>query len=273
MNPEVDHPRWSQATERRIGEFRRRKTLMFNGYADQVAHAVRRHGPAEELLSEGAKRGSTARRLAKPAAFLLCTVPLAWLAWRFTTGRLGANPIRELEVQTGLWTLRFLAITLSVTPARKLTGWGILAKYRRMLGVFTFFYASVHLSMWVGLDWFFDWREMWHEIVKHKYILIGMLTFLILLPLAITSTNGWVRRLGGKRWARLHALVYVAAITGTTHYLWAVKKDTFFPLVYLVVFASLLGFRLVASRLKRPAAARRRPRRPVEAAGERSASP
>src|SRR5439155_5562647 len=116
----------------------------------------------------------------------------------------------------------------------------------------------VHLSMWAGVDWFFAWADMWQEILKHKYILIGMLTWLILLPLAITSTKGWVRRLG-KRWAKLHRLVYVAAITGTIHYLWAVKKDTFFPLVYFAVFALLLAFRVIVARRRRLPAARPRP--------------
>lgn len=174
-------------------------------------------------------------------------MPAGLLAWQVTHDQLGANPIRELEIQTGLWTLRFLAITLSVTPARRLSGWNGIQKYRRMLGLFTFFYATIHLSMWAGVDWFFAWGDMWQEIVKHKYILIGMLTWLVMLPLAITSTKGWVRRLG-KRWTKLHRLVYVAAVTGTIHYLWAVKKDTFFPLVYFGVFAVLLGFRLVTAR-------------------------
>lgn len=188
-------------------------------------------------------------------------MPLALLAWRATHDELGANPIRELEIQTGLWTLRMLAITLAVTPLRQLTGQGALVRYRRMLGLFTFFYACVHLSMWAGVDWFFAWGDMWDEIVKHKYILVGMLTWLIMLPLALTSTRSAVKRLG-KRWVQLHRLVYVAAVTGTIHYLWAVKKDTFFPLVYLVVFIALLGFRAVrsarmrATRLERALATR-----------------
>lgn len=186
----------------------------------------------------------------KPALFVACLLPLAYVGWKFATDRLGANPIRELEIETGLWTLRFLAVTLSITPARKAFGWNSLVKYRRMLGVFTFVYACVHLSMWVGVDWFFAWSDMWGEIVKHKYILIGMTTWLVMLPLAITSTKGWVRRLG-KRWTTLHRLVYVAAITGTIHYLWAVKKDTFFPLVYLGAFGLLLGYRVVAEWGKR----------------------
>ena len=183
----------------------------------------------------------------KPLVFIVALVPLAVLAWRFFHDGLGANPIREAEIQTGLWTLRFLAVTLALSPARRTLGWNVLSKYRRMLGLFTFFYACVHLSMWAGVDWFFAWDDMWHEIVKHKYILIGMLTWIMLLPLAITSTRAWVRRLG-KRWARLHRLVYVAAVTGTIHYLWAVKKDTFFPLVYVAIFAVLLGYRLLSAR-------------------------
>lgn len=186
----------------------------------------------------------------KPLVVVIALGPLAWIAWAFTHDRLGANPIRETEIQTGLWTLRFLAVTLSISPARRATGWNWLVKYRRMLGLLTFFYATVHLSMWAGVDWFFAWGDMWHEIVKHKYILVGMTTFVLLAPLALTSTKGWVRRLGGKRWAALHRLIYVAAITGTVHYLWAVKKDTFFPLVYLAVFALLLGYRVIDARRK-----------------------
>ena len=189
----------------------------------------------------------------KPLAFLACLLPAAWLLWNVygvVTGAderltgLGANPVTELEIQTGLWALRFLAITLAVTPMREMSGLGVLATYRRMFGLFTFFYACLHLSIWVAVDWFFDWRAMGEEVLERRYILVGMATFLLLLPLALTSTTGWVRRMGGRRWNRLHRLVYVAAITATVHYLWAVKKDTFFPLVYLALFAVLLGYRL-----------------------------
>jgi sulfoxide reductase heme-binding subunit YedZ len=190
--------------------------------------------------------------------FLLCLLPLAYIAWKFQQNKLGVNPIRELEIETGLWTLRLLAVTLAITPVRRAFNWNWLVKYRRMLGLFTFFYATVHLSMWAGVDFFFAWSDMWDEIVKHRYILVGMLTWLILLPLAITSTKGWVRRLG-KRWTKLHRLVYVAAITGTIHYLWSVKKDTFFPVVYLAVFALLLGYRVIAARQR----SRREHRQPV----------
>ena len=180
----------------------------------------------------------------KPLVFLACLLPLAWLAYQAATDGLGADPVRKLEIQTGLWTLRFLAATLAVTPLRRLTGWGRLAPYRRMLGLFTFFYACVHLSLWVGLDYFFAFDQMAEEIVKHRYILVGMATWLLLLPLAVTSTKGWQRRLGGARWNRLHRLVYVAAVTGTVHYLWAVKKDTLWPIAYLATFLVLLGLRL-----------------------------
>jgi methionine sulfoxide reductase heme-binding subunit len=165
------------------------------------------------------------------------------IAWWNST--LGADQIAETEIRTGLWTLRFLAITLAVTPARHLLGLGALVKYRRMLGLFAFFYAVIHVLMWSWADMDFDLGFMGREIVKHKYILMGMLTFVILIPLALTSTRGWIRRMGGRRWNRLHQLLYVAAVTGTVHYLWAVKKDTFFPLVYLVVFIALLGYRAV----------------------------
>jgi methionine sulfoxide reductase heme-binding subunit len=119
--------------------------------------------------------------------------------------------------------------------------------------LFSFFYACVHLLTWTWADTNFDLPFMWKEIVKHKYILVGMLTFLILIPLALTSTKGWVRRLGGRRWGRMHRLIYLAAVTGTVHYLWAVKKDTFFPVVYLVVFISLLGYRAVRAARTRTA--------------------
>ena len=180
---------------------------------------------------------------ARPIVFTACLGPVAYLAWRGLTDRLGADPIREVQIETGLWALRFLAATLAVSPVRRLTGWSGAVKYRRMLGLFSFFYASVHLAWWVGVDWFFDFGAMWEEIVKHKYILVGMATFVLMTPLAVTSTKGWIRRLGGRRWNRLHRLVYLCALGGTVHYLWAVKKDTFFPLMYLAVFALLLGYR------------------------------
>ena len=143
-----------------------------------------------------------------------------------------------------------------MTPARQLLGLSALAKYRRTFGLFAFFYALVHVATWSWADTNFDLPLMWKEIVKHKYILVGMLTFLLLVPLALTSTKGWIKRLGGARWNRLHRLIYAAAVTGTIHYLWAVKKDTLFPLLYLTVFALLLGYRV--ARATEPSWARRR---------------
>jgi sulfoxide reductase heme-binding subunit YedZ len=205
-----------------------------------VSAAKRRHS-----------RAAKAAAFLKPLVFTASLLPAAHLIWntyQIITGTtqltdLGANPITEIEIQTGLWTMRFLAITLAVTPVREVTGLGVLAKYRRMFGLFTFFYACLHVGTWVGVDWFFDWGAMAQEVVKRKFIFVGMATFLALIPLAVTSTKGWIRRLGGRRWNRLHRLVYVAAIGGTVHYLWAVKKDTLFPLVYFALFTLLLGYR------------------------------
>jgi sulfoxide reductase heme-binding subunit YedZ len=194
-----------------------------------------------------------ASRLVKPLIFVLCLVPMGLLARAFFLDQLGANPIEKVELQTGRWTLRMLAITLSVTPLRRITGWNSLVRYRRMLGLFTYFYACTHLLVYIGLDMVFDASDIVEDVLEHLYVTVGMLTFLILTPLAITSTKGWVRRLG-KRWVKLHRLIYVAAITGTIHYLWAVKKDTFLPLVYLAIFIVLLGFRLWDYFLKRSGA-------------------
>jgi sulfoxide reductase heme-binding subunit YedZ len=191
--------------------------------------------------------------------FVLLT--LDWLAELRAIGwwesSLGPEQIHETQVRTGLWTLRLLAVTLAVTPVRQLFGLSPLAKYRRMLGLFVFFYASVHVATWTWADAGFDVKYMTKEVVKHRYILVGMCAFLLLVPLALTSTKGWIKRLGGARWNRLHKLVYPAAVAGTIHYLWAVKKDTFFPLVYLTVFALLLGYRAARAQRDRLARLRR----------------
>jgi methionine sulfoxide reductase heme-binding subunit len=231
-------------------------------------------------VNRSAVKAFVGNRWTKPTVFAICLLPAAQIAWNtylVLTGTggltdLGANPITKIEILTGLWTMRFLAITLAITPVRETFGLGALAKYRRMFGLFTFFYACVHVSTWVGVDWFFDWGLMGEEIVKHKYIFVGMATFLTLVPLALTSTNGWVRRLGGKRWAALHRLVYLTALGGTVHYLWAVKKDTFFPLVYLATFILLLGYRAFHALRDRRARARARGRQGADAARGTAAS-
>lgn len=177
----------------------------------------------------------------KPLVFVLALVPLPFVAWRAVGN---TNPIEAAEIGTGVWALRFVALTLLITPLRRLTGWNELIRYRRMLGLFAFFYATVHLSVYVGLDMFFAVGDIVADIVKRPWITIGMATWLLLVPLAITSTSGMIRRLGGRRWRLLHRLVYLVAVGGTVHYLLAVKKDIRAPLLYVVLFAALLGYRL-----------------------------
>lgn len=197
--------------------------------------------------------------IGKTVVFLLCLLPFAWLVWRTFNGDLGAAPYEELEKQTGRWTLRILGATLAISPLRRIFGWNALIRYRRMLGLFVFFYATIHLAAYLWLDMQFDASDIVEDIVKHKYITIGMVAYLTLIPLAITSTKGWIRRLG-KRWQKLHRLIYVTAIAGTIHYLWAVKKDTFLPLVYLSIAIILLGYRLIVwLRARRNAATPRDP--------------
>ncbi|HEX5438185.1 MAG TPA: protein-methionine-sulfoxide reductase heme-binding subunit MsrQ [Gemmatimonadaceae bacterium] len=228
-----------------------------NGVSGVGARNVgqRRDGEGARGAEVGTAEALTARRrarprsplshpLARPLIFAVCLIPFALLAWNAYHDNLGANPIEALEIHTGVWTLRFLVITLSITPARKLLGWNGLARYRRMLGLFTFFYACVHLSMYIGVDMFFNVHDILHDIVKHPYITVGMASFLMLLPLAVTSTAGWVKRLGGRRWVALHRLIYLIAVGGTLHYMWAVKKDIRDPLIYASIFAALLGYRL-----------------------------
>lgn len=195
-------------------------------------------------------------RILKIFVFLVCLVPLALLAWRFfgahptdmnTWGAgLGANPVETLEHATGDWTLRFLLITLSITPLRKLLSMPALIKFRRMLGLFAFFYGCLHFTTYLWADKFFNVHEILADIVKRKYITVGFLAFVLLVPLAITSTAGWIRRLGGKRWQALHRLIYFSAIAGVIHYLWLVKADIHKPLEYGAILAALLAYRVIA---------------------------
>jgi len=187
-------------------------------------------------------------RWTQPLLFLLCLVPLLLLIWRFYHDQLGANPIENITHKTGDWTLRFLLITLCVTPFRKLLNQPKLARFRRMLGLFAFFYGCLHLTTWVWLDKFFDLHEMWRDVVKRRFITVGMTGFVLLIPLAITSTAGWVRRLGFVRWQRLHRLVYFSALAGVIHYYWLVKSDVRLPLFYAGILTLLLGYRIVVWR-------------------------
>jgi sulfoxide reductase heme-binding subunit YedZ len=182
-------------------------------------------------------------KLAKPAAFALALVPFAWLLMRALTGRLSVNPIEDITLTTGIWTLRFLVITLAITPLRRLTGWNRLIQYRRMMGLFAFFYAVLHVSTWIVLDLFFAWDLIVKDIVKRPFITAGMVAFVAMIPLAVTSTKGWIRRLG-RRWTVLHRLVYVSGVAAAVHYLWKVKVMIGSPVYYAAVIAALLLFRV-----------------------------
>jgi methionine sulfoxide reductase heme-binding subunit len=183
-------------------------------------------------------------RLAHPLIILIALVPAARLVAGIFLGGLGANPIEEIQHRTGDWALNFLVATLAVTPIRRLFGWGWLVPYRRTLGLAAFFYATIHLLNYLVLDLFFDWGEIGEDIVKRPYITIGMAAFIALLPLAVTSTKGWIRRLGGRRWNRLHRLIYPAAIAGSIHYWMSVKKDIAKPLTYVLLFSLLFAVRI-----------------------------
>lgn len=197
-------------------------------------------------------------RVSKPAVFLLALAPAALLGWDFVSDNLGANPIEEITHRTGRWGLRFLLITLAVTPVRLLTGWSQVVLFRRMLGLFAFFYVLLHFSTYVVLDQFFYFAGIIEDVAKRPYITVGFTSFLLLVPLAVTSTNGWVKRLGGKRWANLHKLVYVAATGGVLHFLWLVKADTRDPVVYGSILLALLLVRAWKNRFgTRRAAAKR----------------
>ncbi|MBK7929375.1 MAG: sulfoxide reductase heme-binding subunit YedZ [Bryobacterales bacterium] len=189
----------------------------------------------------------------KAAVWLLCLLPALWFTYGAFTNNLGPNPIEAITRGTGDWTLRLLLASLAITPARRLLGVPDLIRFRRMLGLWAFFYAFLHLMTWVWLDKFFDPAEMWADVAKRKFVTAGMAGFLCLLPLAITSTKGWIRRLG-KNWQRLHRLAYLAAAAGVVHYWWLVKSDIRLPAMYGLILIALLSLRFV---IKRPAPASR----------------
>ncbi len=180
----------------------------------------------------------------KAAVFLLCLVPLGALVDRALHGRLGANPVEFIQHATGDWTLRFLIFTLTITPLRKLLNLPELIRFRRMLGLFAFFYVCLHFLTYIGPDQSFDLGRMWKDVEKRRFITVGFLGFVLLIPLALTSTAGWIRRLGGKRWQMLHRAIYVAAICGVIHYYWLVKSDVRKPLFYGALVGVLLLWRL-----------------------------
>jgi len=196
----------------------------------------------------------------KLLVFAAALVPFAHLIWRGFNGDLTADPLVEITNQTGLWTLRFVVITLAITPIRRVTGWNPIIRFRRMLGLFAFFYSMLHfLTYLVGdrfasldfPDGFVAWSTLvnllasiWEDVAKRPYITVGFIAFVSMIPLALTSTTGWIRRLGGRNWQRLHRLIYATGIAGVLHYLWRVKADTLHPLVYAGIVSLLLCYRL-----------------------------
>ena len=184
------------------------------------------------------------QRYFKPVVFLACLLPLGRLMWRGVHAGLGANPIEFITHSTGDWTLIFLLVTLSITPLRRLTRQYWLISFRRMLGLFAFFYGSLHLTTYVWLDKFFDVHEMLHDIAKRRFITAGMTAFALMIPLTLTSTKWSIRKLG-KRWQMLHRLIYFSATAGVIHYIWLVKADLKKPLEYAFVLGMLLMYRIV----------------------------
>ncbi|MGE3334329.1 MAG: sulfite oxidase heme-binding subunit YedZ [Rhodospirillaceae bacterium] len=185
------------------------------------------------------------RRWLKPAAFVVSLLPFCWWGYRALEGQLGANPIEATTRYFGDWALRFVLIALAVTPIRLLTKWNGIARLRRMLGLFAFFYVTLHVMSYVGLDLFFDMQLLVQEIIKRRYITVGMFALVILIALAVTSTDAMTRRLGGRRWRRLHSLVYPAAIAGVIHYYMMVRAGFIEPLTYGLILAVLFGVRIV----------------------------
>ncbi len=182
-------------------------------------------------------------RWTKALVFLLCFAPFAALLWRFLTRNLGANPVEFIQHGTGDWTLRFLVFTLCVTPLRKLFKLPELIRFRRMLGLFAFFYACLHFLTYVGPDQAFDLSAMWKDVAKRPFITVGFTAFVLLIPLALTSTAAWIRRLGGRRWQMLHRAIYVSAVCGVIHYYWLVKSAVIRPLTYGAIVGLLLAWR------------------------------
>jgi len=213
-------------------------------------------------------RAQFIRFVAKPVVFATALVPAGLMAWDGFHGGLGAEPIRELQLRTGWWALTFLMIALSVSPVRRIPGLNDVIKLRRMLGLFAFFYATVHFSNYVGVDQFFAWSEITKDILKRPWITVGFTALVLLVPLAATSNAFMIRKLG-KRWASLHRLVYVSAALGVLHFLWLVKKDTSEPITFGLILAGLLALRLRRRGPKptRPAAVSATPREPATASG------
>jgi len=199
----------------------------------------------------------------KVIVFCLCLVPFGWLLWRILQNDLTANPSQFLEHRTGDWTIRFIVFTLAISPLRKILHMPALIRFRRMIGLYAFFYVCLHFTAWIWFDKFFAWPDMWADVHKRPFITLGFTGFVLLIPLAITSTAGWIRRMGGKNWQMLHRLIYLTATLGAIHYYWSQKSDKHKPLEYAAVIAALLLWRLgiwiVDSRKRAAAGAPKRP--------------
>jgi len=186
------------------------------------------------------------RRWMKVPVFLLGLVPVFWLGWRAWNGDLTANPIEFITHFTGDWTIRLIVVTLAITPLRRILGLPDLIRYRRMIGLFAFFYGCLHALTYFWLDQFFNFPGILRDVAKRPFITAGFTAFVLMIPLALTSTAGWIRRLGGKRWQRLHGLIYITALAGAVHYYWQVKSDIRLPVLYGMLVALLLCWRLTA---------------------------
>jgi sulfoxide reductase heme-binding subunit YedZ len=215
---------------------------------------------------------SVVRFVIKPIVFAAALTPVALLAAAALDvyGTLGANPIDKITDVTGIWALRFVLLTLAVTPLRRLTGWNALVRFRRPFGLFAFFYAALHFSTWLVLDQFFAWEFILKDIAKRPYITVGFIGFVLMIPLALTSTAGWIRRLGGRRWNLLHRLVYLTGIAGVIHYWWLVKVVTSSQIAYMAILVTLLGIRVWFAFARPRVAVRATPHpNPLPASGER----
>lgn len=204
------------------------------------------------MASTTASAGKPIIAGARIAVFGLALVPFGFLLYRTYAGRLGVNPVETITHFTGDWGLRFLLLTLAVTPLRRLSGWRWPQRFRRMLGLFAFFYVVLHFATYLVFDQFFDLRAIAQDVVKRPYITVGFAAFVMLIPLAVTSTQAMMRRLG-RNWQRLHRLVYAIAILAVLHFLWLVKADAREPLIYAAVLTLLLGYRLWHRYWRQPA--------------------
>jgi methionine sulfoxide reductase heme-binding subunit len=206
---------------------------------------------AGRASASGAGKGFVLPQVPKIAVYIAGFIPAVWLFYAGITDQLGADPMRYLEQALGLWALRFLIGSLAITPLRQLLGINLL-RYRRAIGLLAFYYAALHLITYLVLDQGLDLAAIWADIVKRPYITIGMATFVVLVPLALTSNNAAIRRMGGQAWARLHRLVYLAAIGAVLHFVLVVKSWPPEPLVYAAIVAALLCYRIVRSMVKKP---------------------